>query len=116
LKNKDFCVSWKIANGFGMVVLIASWERFRIPIALAPIDPKRKGHQNILFRQMLKDFEPPAWGREVVVVADAGYPANATLKLIKELGWTYVFAMPRTRTFTNGKYVRYFFALACCCR
>jgi hypothetical protein len=92
--------------GFDMVVLVASWERFRIPVAIAPIDPKRKGHQNILFRQMLKDFEPPAWVREVVVVADAGYPATLTLKLIEELEWTYVFAMPRTRKFTNGKYVR----------
>lgn len=92
--------------GFGMVVLIASWDGFRIPVALAPIDPKRKGHQNILFRQMLKDFEPPAWVREIIVVADAGYAANVTLKLINELHWTYVFAMPRTRKFTNGKYVR----------
>jgi len=92
--------------GFGMVVLLASWDRFRIPVALAPIDPQRKGHQNILFRQMLKDFVPPAWVQEVVVVADAGYPANATLKFIKARGWTYVFAMPRTRKFPNGKYVR----------
>jgi hypothetical protein len=41
-----------------------------------------------------------------VVVADAGYPATLILKLIEALGWTYVFAMPRTRKFTNGKYVR----------
>jgi hypothetical protein len=94
--------------GFDMVVLVASWDRFRIPVAIATIDPERKGHQNILFRQMRKDFEPPAWVREVVVVADAGYPANATLQLIEELEWTYVFAMPRTRKFTNGKYVRDF--------
>jgi Transposase DDE domain len=92
--------------GFDMVVLVASWDGFRIPVAMATIDPERKGHQNILFRQMLKDFVPPAWVREVVVVADAGYPANATLKLIEHLQWTYVFAMPRTRKFTNGKYVR----------
>jgi hypothetical protein len=92
--------------GFDMVVLVASWDGLRIPIAIATIDPERKGHQNILFRQMLKAFEPPAWVREIVVVADAGYPANLTLKLIEELGWTYVFAMPRTRKFTNGKYVR----------
>jgi Transposase DDE domain len=92
--------------GFNMVVLVVSWNGFRIPIAMATIDPKRKGHQNILFRQMLRDFEPPSWVCEVVVLADAGYPANATLKLIKGLGWTYVFAMPRTRKFTNGKYVR----------
>ncbi len=92
--------------GFNMVVLVAYWGRFRIPVAMATIDPKRRGHQNILFRQMLRDFVPPSWVREVVVLADAGYPANPTLQLIQNLGWTYVFAMPRTRKFTNGKYVR----------
>jgi hypothetical protein len=92
--------------GFNMVVLVARWGQCRIPIAMAPIDPKRKGRQNILFRQMLRDFAPPSWVREVVVLADAGYPANPTLKLIKELGGTSVFAMPRTRKFTNGKSVR----------
>jgi hypothetical protein len=86
-----------------MVVWIASWDSLRIPVALAPIDPKRKGHQNILCRQMLTDFEPPAWGREIIVVADAGYAAHVTRKLIHELHWTSVFAMPRTRKFTNGK-------------
>lgn len=94
--------------GFDMVVLVASWACFRIPIAIATIAPERKGHQNLLFRQMLRAFEPPAWLREVVVVADAGYPANATLQLITDLQWTYVFAMPRTRKFTNGTYVRDF--------
>ena len=92
--------------GFGMVVLVASWDGYRIPIAMATIDPKRRGHQNILFRQMLEDFEPPSWVRDVVVLGDAGYPANPTLKLIERLGWTYVFAMPRTRKFTDGKYLR----------
>jgi len=92
--------------GFGMVVLVASWNGFRIPIQMATIDPERKGHQNILFRQMLRDFEAPSWGREIVVLGDAGYPATETLKLIEELGWRYVFAIPRNRKFTNGKYVR----------
>jgi hypothetical protein len=92
--------------GFGMVVLVASWNGFRIPIHIAPIDPERKGHQNMLFRQMLRDFEAPSWVREIVVLGDAGYPATETLKLIDELGWRYVFAVPRNRKFTNGKYVR----------
>jgi hypothetical protein len=89
-----------------VVVLIARWNQFQFPIAMATIDPKCKGHQNILFRQMLKDLEPPSWTREIVVLADADYLANPTLILIKELGGTYVFAMPRMRTFTNDKYVR----------
>ncbi len=32
---------------FGMVVLVASWNGFRIPIQIATIDPERKGHQNL---------------------------------------------------------------------
>jgi hypothetical protein len=92
--------------GFGMVVLVASWNGFRIPIQMATIDPERQGHQHLLFRQMLRDFEAPSWVREIVVLGDAGYAANATLKLIEEMGWTYVFAMPRTRKFTHGKHVR----------
>jgi hypothetical protein len=52
--------------GFEMVLLIASWDRFRIPVALATIDPNIKGHQNLLLRQRLKAFVPPAWGRQVV--------------------------------------------------
>jgi hypothetical protein len=58
--------------GFNMVVLVACWDHLRIPVAMATIDPKRRGHQNLLFRQMLRDFVPPSWVREVVVLADAG--------------------------------------------
>jgi Transposase DDE domain len=92
--------------GFEMVLLLASWGRFRVPVALAPIDPQIKGHQNLLFRQMLQAFVPPAWVRQIVVVADAGCAANATLRLITDKHYPYVFAMPRTRKFTNGKHLR----------
>jgi hypothetical protein len=91
--------------GFEMVLLIASWDRYRIPIKLAVMDPKVKGHQNILFRHMLETVHLPSWVREVIVSADAGFAANPTLKLIEKKGWTYVFAMARNRKFTNGKYV-----------
>lgn len=86
--------------GFEMVLLIASWDWFRIPVALAPIDPQCRGHQNILFRQMLQAFVPPTWARQIVVVADAGFAANATMCVIAEQHYMYVFAMPRTRKFT----------------
>ena len=92
--------------GFELVLLIAHWEHVRVPIALGLIDPKVRGHQNRLFRQMLRDFVPPAWVRQIIVVADAGYAANETLRLIAEKHYAYVFAMPRTRKCTNGKYLR----------
>ena len=94
--------------GFEMVLLIASWNRYRIPIAIATMDPKIKGHQNILFRHMLETVQLPSWVRQVrqvMVTADAGFAANKTFKLIQDKGWTYVFAIARTRKFTNGKYV-----------
>jgi hypothetical protein len=40
------------------------------------------------------------------VVADAGYPATATLQRLKALHGTYVFALPRTRPCPTGKDVR----------
>jgi Transposase DDE domain len=91
--------------GFDMVLLIASWDQFWLPVAIAPVDPDIKGHQNTLFRHMLATFEPPPWVQEVVVTGDAGFCANATLRLIHDRGWIYVFAMARTRKFTNDKYV-----------
>jgi Transposase DDE domain len=92
--------------GCEMVRLMASWDRFRIPLALVPIDPQCRGHQNILFRQMLKAVVPPAWARRVVVVADARFAANETLRLMAAKQYASVVAMPRTRKFTHGKPLR----------
>jgi hypothetical protein len=92
--------------GFEMVLLSARWDRFRVPVALALIDPQCRGHQNILFRQMLKTFIPPAWVKQVVVVADVGFAANATRPLMTEPHDANVFAVPRTRKLTNGRYLR----------
>jgi transposase len=55
---------------------------------------------------MRTDFVPPAGVRQLMVVADAGFAAHATLRLITEKHYAYVFAMPRTRKFTNGKHLR----------
>ena len=89
-----------------MVVMIASWDRWRFPMAIAPIDPEIKGHQNIILRHMLTTCELPAWVRQVVVHADAGFAANKTLQLIEKRHWADVLAMPRTRQFTHGKSLR----------
>jgi hypothetical protein len=89
-----------------MVLLIARWGRLRVPVALAAMDPAIKGHQNILLRQMLQDFVPPAWVQQVVVVADAGFAAHATRHLMTAKHSTYVFARPRTRKCTHGTHLR----------
>jgi len=91
--------------GFEMVLLVASWDHYRIPVALRVVDPKIKGHQNILCRQMLQEFVPPRWARQVIVVGDAGFAANKTFKVIQEKGYYYVFALARTRKFADGKHL-----------
>lgn len=58
--------------GHSVVLLIAHWGGFRIPVAARVINPAIKGHQNILARQMLRDLTLPIWSQAVIVEADAG--------------------------------------------
>src|SRR5829696_9095579 len=37
--------------GVEMVVVVASWGRFRVPVSLGVVDPSQRGHANELFRQ-----------------------------------------------------------------
>lgn len=92
--------------GFAMVLLVAARGRYRVPVRLALVDPRRKGHANILFRQMLRDFIPPAWARQVVVLADAGMAAKATLRLLRRKQYGYIFALPRTWKLADGTHLR----------
>jgi Transposase DDE domain len=92
--------------GFRIVVLMAHWGVYRIPVDFALV--RRKGTpgyqpEKALFREMLQGFRPPAWCQEVVVVADAAYASRANMTLIQALGYWYVFALPRTWKFTKGK-------------
>ena len=92
--------------GVEMVVVVAAWGRLRVPVRLGVVDPKRPGHANELFRQALREFEPPWWAERVIVLADAGCAANATFKVIRRRGWFFVFAIPRSRKFSDEKTVR----------
>jgi hypothetical protein len=73
--------------GQALVLMIAQWGRYRVPVKAAVLDPQIPGQQNLLFRQMLQDFVPPVGVKAVVVEADAAFAAKATLKLITEQGW-----------------------------
>jgi hypothetical protein len=92
--------------GQALVLAIAQWGRHRVPVRAAVVDPQITGHQNLLFRQMLRDFVPPVWVKEVIVEADAAFAAKATLKLITEQGWHYVFGLARTWKLTDGTHLR----------
>lgn len=92
--------------GLSLVLLIAQWGRLRVPVGATVLDPKKKGDQNIQFRQMLRPFQPPAWCRQVVVLADAGFASKDNLRLIRRRQWQYVFALPRTWKLTDGTHLR----------
>jgi DDE family transposase len=92
--------------GFRIVLLMAQWGVYRIPVDFTLLrrkdDPSYQT-ENALFRQMLREFQAPAWCQEVIVVADAAYASRDNLALIQELGYWYVLAFPRTWKFSNGK-------------
>lgn len=92
--------------GFRIVLLMAQWDVYRIPVDFALIrrkdDPDYQT-ENALFRQMLHQFRRPVWCQEVVVTADAAYASQANMTLMQELGYGYVLALPRTWKFANGK-------------
>ncbi len=91
--------------GHSVLLLIAQWGGFRIPLAVRVLNPKIKGHQNILTREILQKFKPPVWSQQVIVEADAGFAAKKTLQLIDELDYFYVFALPRTWKTTDGQHL-----------
>lgn len=92
--------------GLSLVLLIGQWGRLRVPVGAAVLDPKRKGAQNIQFRQLLRHFQPPAWCQQVVVVADAGFASRDNFRLIQRKGWKYVCALPRTWKLSDGTHLK----------
>jgi hypothetical protein len=95
--------------GLHVVLLIAQWDVYRIPLAFRLVKPKGSpGYQseNALFREMLQEVILPAWCKKVVVVADAAYPSRANLRAIQVRGWFFVIAFPRTWKLANGQYLR----------
>jgi len=92
--------------GISLVLLIAQWGNFRIPLAAAVLDPKKKGDQNIQFRQLLRRLELPSWARAVIVIADAGFASKDNLRLIIRKQWHFVFAISRTWKLADGTHLR----------
>jgi hypothetical protein len=91
--------------GHTVLLLIAQWGTFRIPVAVRVLDPKIRGHQNLLVREMLLKFKPPAWCQRVIVEADAGLAAKKRRQLVAALGYFYVFALPRTWKLSAGTHL-----------
>jgi hypothetical protein len=95
--------------GLHVVIVIAQWDVYRIPLAFRLVKPKAsKDYQseNALVREMFGEIILPAWCKKVVVVADAAYPSRANLQAIQARGWFFVIAFPRTWKLANGQHLR----------
>lgn len=103
--------------GIRFALLIVAWDVYRIPVSFRIILPKTHPEyrkENTLFRDMLKEFKPPSWAKQVIVEGDAAYGAKANIKLVKQLDktdasrdWNFVFAIPRTWKTTDDKSVKH---------
>ena len=95
--------------GLHVVILIAQWEVYRMPLAFRLVKPKGSpGYQSehALVREMLGEVLLPAWCKKVVVVADAASPSRTNLQAIQARGWYFVLAFPRTWKLANDQYLR----------
>jgi hypothetical protein len=41
--------------------------------------------ENALFREMLEQYQPPAWAVHIIVLGDAGYGSKANINLVKKM-------------------------------
>ena len=95
--------------GLPVVIVIAQWEVYRIPLGFRLVKPKESQDyqsENALVRERLGAVILPAWGKQVVVVADAASPSRATRQAIQARGWFFVIAFPRTWKLANDQHLR----------
>jgi hypothetical protein len=102
--------------GIRFVLLIVAWEAYRIPVSFRIILPKTHPDyrtENDLFREMIGQFKPPSWARQVIVLGDAGYGSKANIKRVQQLdqadrsrSWHFVFAISRTWKTVDDKAVK----------
>lgn len=102
--------------GIRFVLLMASWDVYRIPSdfrIILPKSHKKYRNENSLFREMLTDFAPPAWARLVIVLGDCSYASRENMKTVRErdrtdrgISWKFVFAIAKTWKTEDGQFVK----------
>jgi DDE family transposase len=95
--------------GLHLVLLIAQWDIYRIPLDFRLVKPKtHKDYRSepMLVRDMLEALVLPAWCKAVIVVADAAYASRDNLQAIQARRWFFVIAFPRTWKLANGQHLR----------
>jgi hypothetical protein len=92
--------------GVPVVILIAPWDVYRLPLAFRRVKPqgsKASQSENALVRAMLQEVVLPAWCKKAGVVAAAAYPSRAHRQAIQARGWYFVLAFPRPWKLANGQ-------------
>jgi hypothetical protein len=92
--------------GIRFALLIVSWDVYRLPVAFRLIrrktDPAYQT-EKALFREMVRQFVPPAWATRVMVEGDAAYGSQDNMKMVMQRDadgpgrrWGFVCAIART--------------------
>jgi hypothetical protein len=99
--------------GIRFVLLIATWDVYRLPVAFRLIRVKTHPEyrtENALFREMVRGFGPPVWAKRVIVEGDAAYGSQENMKMVMQRDaddatrrWGFVFAIARTWKTVEGK-------------
>ena len=102
--------------GVRFALLIATWERYRFPVAFRLIRPKTHPAyrtENALFREMVSHFVPPAWATRVIVTGDAAYGSQENMQMVLKREaddpvrrWGFVFALARTWKTVEDKAIK----------
>jgi hypothetical protein len=102
--------------GIRFVLLIATWDVYRLPVAFRLIrrktDPAYQT-ENALFREMVREFVPPAWATRVIVEGDAAYGSRDNMQMVMQRDaadparrWGFVFALARTWKTVEDKAIK----------
>jgi hypothetical protein len=102
--------------GIRFALLIATWDVYRLPVAFRVIrrktDPAYQT-ENALFREMVRQFVPPAWATRVIVEGDAAYGSQDNMKMVMQRDaddparrWGFVFAIARTWKTVEDKAIK----------
>jgi Transposase DDE domain len=102
--------------GLRFVLLMAAWDGYRVPVGFRLILPKRHvGYcsENVLFREMVREFVPPIWATLVIVGGDAAYGSQANMQMVQARDqadtarrWAFVFAIARTWKTVDEKTIK----------
>jgi hypothetical protein len=102
--------------GIRFALLIATWDIYRLPVAFRLIRRKTDPAyhtENALFREMVREFVPPAWATRVIVEGDAAYGSRDNMQMVMQRDaadparrWGFVFALARTWKTVEDKAIK----------